>query len=81
MQLNGAETVAIYTGTDMPAAPKAALLRWLSCWWASVRAPRTPQLAEDQRVRVAERLRESTVTVLAGRSTGSGFVAPRTAGS
>jgi S1-C subfamily serine protease len=32
------------------------------------------EIPEDQRVRVAERLREATVTVLAGRSTGSGFL-------
>ena len=34
------------------------------------------EIPEEQRIRVADRLRESTVTVLAGGSTGSGFVAP-----
>ncbi|HMI91366.1 MAG TPA: hypothetical protein VK509_08380, partial [Polyangiales bacterium] len=34
------------------------------------------EVSEDQRIRVAERLKASTVTVLAGQSTGSGFVVP-----
>jgi S1-C subfamily serine protease len=34
------------------------------------------QLSDEQRVRVAELLKASTVTVSAGESTGSGFVAP-----
>jgi S1-C subfamily serine protease len=34
------------------------------------------QLTDDQRIRVAEQLKASTVTVAAGPSTGSGFIAP-----
>jgi len=34
------------------------------------------QLNDEQRIRVAERLKESTVTVIAGDSTGSGFLVP-----
>ncbi|MGD8860791.1 MAG: trypsin-like peptidase domain-containing protein [Myxococcales bacterium] len=60
---------------------RAALLGLLSCICAvaACLAPARPvaaQVGEAARIRVAERLRISTVTVLAGRSTGSGFVAP-----
>ena len=38
--------------------------------------PARAEVTEDQRIKVAERLKASTVTVLAGQSTGSGFVVP-----
>jgi S1-C subfamily serine protease len=44
----------------------------LACLVAA--APAHADLPEEQRVRVAARLHEATVTVLAGNSTGSGFV-------
>jgi S1-C subfamily serine protease len=34
------------------------------------------QVSDEQRIRVAQRLKQSTVTVIAGQSTGSGFVSP-----
>jgi S1-C subfamily serine protease len=82
--------VAIYTGTDMSAGLKFALTAILGCVAPALRGgamavmllvgfgatAAQAEIPEDQRVRVAERLRESTVTVLAGGSTGSGFVAP-----
>ena len=67
--------MAIYTGTDMSAVRKlvpALALLWVGAGASAAHA----EIPEEQRVRVAERLREATVTVLAGRSTGSGFVAP-----
>jgi putative serine protease PepD len=67
--------VAIYTGTDMSAARIAVLALVLVSVGAGASTAHA-EIPEDQRVRVAERLREATVTVLAGRSTGSGFVAP-----
>jgi S1-C subfamily serine protease len=67
--------VAIYTGTDMSVVRKAVLALVLVSVGAGASTAHA-EIPEDQRVRVAERLREATVTVLAGQSTGSGFVAP-----
>jgi putative serine protease PepD len=67
--------VAIYTGTDMSAVRIAVLALVLVSVGAGASTAHA-EIPEDQRVRVAERLREATVTILAGRSTGSGFVAP-----
>jgi S1-C subfamily serine protease len=40
-----------------------------------VAAPSYAEISEEQRVHVAQRLKEATVTVFAGQSSGSGFVA------
>jgi S1-C subfamily serine protease len=60
--------------TDM-----SAWQRWLSftlaaLWVGLASAPAHAEISEEQRIHVAERLKESTVTVIAGQSTGSGFI-------
>jgi S1-C subfamily serine protease len=67
--------VAIYTGTDMPLTFRSVLCTALLVVGAGTGTAHA-EISEDQRIRVAEKLRESTVTVLAGRSSGSGFLAP-----
>jgi S1-C subfamily serine protease len=53
-------------------------LSWLAAAGTALLAPPTAQadVSDEQRIRVAERLKQSTVTVIAGQSTGSGFVSP-----
>ena len=58
----------------------SAWQRWLgfalSAWWVGVGGTSRAhaEISDEQRVQVAERLKESTVTVVAGNSSGSGFV-------
>jgi S1-C subfamily serine protease len=63
-------------------SPKACRsLAWALALWTALVGVLSPargvaQLSDDQRIRVAEQLKASTVTVAAGPSTGSGFIAP-----
>jgi putative serine protease PepD len=63
--------MAIYT--DMSAA-RAALGFLLAFWVCASASPTHAQIPDDQRIRIAAHLKESTVTVIAGQSSGSGFV-------
>src|SRR5262245_60440952 len=71
--LNPAPIVLIRTHMSLTRFLVAGLL--LSAPLLSA-VPAQAEVSEEQRIKVAERLKESTVTVLAGQSTGSGFVVP-----
>jgi putative serine protease PepD len=66
--------MAIYT--HMSGTVKAIALTFLVAAESLLATGARAQLTDEQRVRVAERLKESSVTVLAGPSSGSGFVVP-----
>ena len=77
MGLNPAPNVVIGSHMSSPHY-QLATLSLLAAAGTAVFAPPMARadVSDEQRIRVAERLKQSTVTVIAGQSTGSGFVSP-----
>jgi S1-C subfamily serine protease len=76
-RLNAAPSVVIRTHMS-PTRYRAPsqLLGLLAAAALLIASQAQAEVSDEQRIKVAARLKESTVTVLAGQSTGSGFVVP-----
>jgi S1-C subfamily serine protease len=64
--------MAIYT--DMSSLSWKLPLGLCVLWVAMAARPSYAEISEEQRIQVARRLKDATVTVIAGESSGSGFV-------
>ncbi len=60
--------------TDMSAWSRWFSFALAALWVGLSSNPAHAEISEEQRIRIAERLKESTVTVVAGQSSGSGFI-------
>jgi S1-C subfamily serine protease len=60
--------------TDMSVRLRWLLFALTALWVGTGGSHARADVSDDQRIRIAERLKESTVTVIAGQSSGSGFV-------
>jgi S1-C subfamily serine protease len=65
---------AVIMNTDMSPRQKCLGILLVALWAGTGGGTARAEISDEQRVRIAERLRESTVTVLAGEASGSGFV-------